>query len=67
MARNIYEYLMTISRLLLALFSDKKSKNKNPDVQLKHKRSQAKKNYVAAILFGKVILYFREHTEFLHC
>lgn len=53
MARNIYEYLMTISRLLLALFSDKKSKNKNPDVQLKHKRSQAKKIMLLQSYLGK--------------
>lgn len=55
MVRNIYEYLMTISRLFTAFFSDKKNKNKNkiPDVQLQHKRSQAKKIMLPQSYLGK--------------
>lgn len=54
MARDVYEYLMTISRLFAAFFSDKKkSKNNSPDVQLKHKRSQAKKIMLPQSYLGK--------------
>jgi hypothetical protein len=57
MSGNIYEYLMITSCLLTAFFSDqkkkKKSKNKNPHIQLKHKRSQAKKIMLPQSYLGK--------------
>lgn len=70
MSGNIYEYLMTISCLLTVFFSDQKKKKK---VKMKTfglaqtQKITGKENYIAKILFGKVILHFRKHTESLHC
>lgn len=68
MSGNIYEYLMTISCLLTAFFSDKKKKVKMKTFGLAQtQKITGKENSIAEILFGKLILHFRKHTESLYC